>query len=94
MPTQGEGAIGSLDYTSEERKALAKRSLTYTCPTCKIDNAIVLPMLTDRSNQERAEAKELAAQIQFKVTFFYSILVSLIRLCEKFLVVKRKKKKV
>lgn len=78
MPTQGEGAIGSLDYTSEERKALAKRSLTYTCPTCKIDNAIVLPMLTDRSNQERAEAKELAAQIQFKVIFK----VSLIYWCE------------
>lgn len=67
MPTQGEGAIGSLDYSSEERKSLAKRSLAYTCPTCKIDNATVLPMLTDRSNQERAEAKELAAQIQFKV---------------------------
>ena len=25
MPTQGEGAIGSLDYTSEERKILAKK---------------------------------------------------------------------
>lgn len=25
MPTKGEGAIGSLDYTPEERKALAKK---------------------------------------------------------------------
>jgi ubiquitin-conjugating enzyme E2 J1 len=25
MPTQGEGAIGSLDYTAEERKVLAKK---------------------------------------------------------------------
>ena len=69
MPTQGEGAIGSLDYSSDERKILAKRSLSFTCPTCKIDNATVLPMLTEKSSQEREEAKELAAQIQFKVSF-------------------------
>lgn len=25
MPTKGEGAIGSLDYTPEERRALAKK---------------------------------------------------------------------
>lgn len=67
MPTQGEGAIGSLDYTSEERKTLAKRSLTYSCSTCKIENSTVLPMLTDKSSSECAEAKELASQIQFKV---------------------------
>ncbi len=27
MPTHGNGAIGSLDYTPEERKLLAKRSV-------------------------------------------------------------------
>jgi ubiquitin-conjugating enzyme E2 J1 len=69
MPTQGEGAIGSLDYSSDERKVLAKRSITFTCSTCKIDSSVVLPALTDKSNQECAEAKELAAQIQFKVLF-------------------------
>lgn len=67
MPTQGEGAIGSLDYTSEERKQLAKRSLSFTCQTCKIENVRILPVLTEKSNQECAEAKELASQIQFKV---------------------------
>jgi len=31
MPSEGGGAIGSLDYTPEERKLLAKRSvLSYT----------------------------------------------------------------
>ncbi|CAG13478.1 unnamed protein product, partial [Tetraodon nigroviridis] len=34
MPTKGEGAIGSLDYTPEERKALAKRSQDFTCEAC------------------------------------------------------------
>jgi ubiquitin-conjugating enzyme E2 J1 len=67
MPTLGEGAIGSLDYTSEERKQLAKKSLTYCCTTCQIDNSSVLPVLTEKSDLERAEAKELASQIDFKV---------------------------
>lgn len=34
MPTHGNGAIGSLDYTADERKALAKKSLDWKCPQC------------------------------------------------------------
>ena len=67
MPTLGEGAIGSLDYTKEERRTLAKKSLAYHCPTCKIESSSILPMLTEKSQQESAEAKELASQIEFKV---------------------------
>ena len=66
MPTLGEGAIGSLDYTSEERKILAKKSLSYTCTVCKIDNSTVLPVLTEKSQEISAEAKNLASQIEFK----------------------------
>lgn len=66
MPTMGEGAIGSLDYTSDERKALAKKSGSYNCPVCKVQNVDILPELTEKSNEECAEAKELASQIQFK----------------------------
>jgi hypothetical protein len=68
MPTLGEGAIGSLDYTKEERRTLAKKSLAYHCPTCKIESSSILPMLTEKSQQESAEAKELASQIEFKVS--------------------------
>ena len=32
MPSEGGGAIGSLDYTAEERKILAKRSLHFITP--------------------------------------------------------------
>ena len=67
MPTLGEGAIGSLDYTAEERKSLAKKSLNFFCSTCKTDNARILPVLTEKSQQESAEAKQLASHIQFKV---------------------------
>lgn len=66
MPTLGEGAIGSLDYTSEERKILAKKSLSYSCSVCKIDNSTVLPILTEKSQEISAEAKNLATQIEFK----------------------------
>ncbi len=34
LPTKGDGAIGALDWTSEERKRLAKKSVNYTCPVC------------------------------------------------------------
>ena len=34
MPTKGEGAIGALDYSIEERKTLAKKSRLYSCPSC------------------------------------------------------------
>lgn len=34
LPTDGDGAIGALNYTSDERKKLAKRSLNFACPCC------------------------------------------------------------
>lgn len=34
MPTSGEGAIGALDFSTSERKRLAKVSVDYTCDTC------------------------------------------------------------
>ena len=43
MPTKGEGAIGALDYTTEERQELAKKSRAWKCPKCGSCNATVLP---------------------------------------------------
>lgn len=34
MPTPAAGTIGSLDYTPEERKVLAKKSRNWQCDTC------------------------------------------------------------
>ncbi|XP_047994119.1 ubiquitin-conjugating enzyme E2 J1-like [Leguminivora glycinivorella] len=34
MPTPAEGTIGSLDYTPAERKILAKKSSSWSCPQC------------------------------------------------------------
>ncbi|CAI5746420.1 unnamed protein product [Peronospora destructor] len=34
MPTKGEGAIGALDFSADERKRLAKLSTNYKCEIC------------------------------------------------------------
>ncbi|NWZ19973.1 UB2J1 enzyme, partial [Asarcornis scutulata] len=69
MPTKGEGAIGSLDYTPEERRALAKKSQDFCCEMCGTSMKTALLPLTSGSGSSQAdkEAKELARQISFKV---------------------------
>ncbi|XP_006007150.1 ubiquitin-conjugating enzyme E2 J1 isoform X2 [Latimeria chalumnae] len=68
MPTKGEGAIGSLDYTPEERKALAKRSQEFCCEGCGACMKTALHPLTagGSSSQADKEAQQLAKQISFK----------------------------
>jgi ubiquitin-conjugating enzyme E2 J1 len=65
METPGEGALGSLDYTPEERKILAKKSLSYVCPKCGIANNEILLTLSEKSVEVQKEAKELGNQINF-----------------------------
>ncbi|MBN3306051.1 UB2J1 enzyme, partial [Amia calva] len=69
MPTKGEGAIGSLDYTPEERKALAKKSQDFCCEACgcTMRTALLPPTSNSNPSQEDKEAKELARQISFKL---------------------------
>ncbi|CAL8394401.1 unnamed protein product [Gadus morhua 'NCC'] len=68
MPTKGEGAIGSLDYTPEERRSLAKKSQDFRCEACECSmRTALLPPSPDRDPRpEDSEAQELAQQISFK----------------------------
>ncbi|XP_071503999.1 uncharacterized protein [Diadema antillarum] len=66
MPTKGEGAIGSLDYTPDERKVLARKSQEWKCDKCGTPNRSILPAVTAKSASMQREAAELAAKIQFK----------------------------
>jgi len=62
MPTHGNGAIGSLDYTDEERKRLALRSRSFICDIC----GPICDLLLDESSEEdkdSEEIKEYAAQL-------------------------------
>uniref|UniRef100_A0A8B9RI46 Ubiquitin-conjugating enzyme E2 J1 n=1 Tax=Astyanax mexicanus TaxID=7994 RepID=A0A8B9RI46_ASTMX len=69
MPTKGEGAIGSLDYTPEERRALAKKSLDFCCEMCGCCMRSALLALSPNSDRQPADqqAQQLAQQISFKV---------------------------
>lgn len=64
MPTKAEGAIGSLEYTSEERKTLARRSLSYCCPVCGLVKNLLLDQKPDASPSSTVDKdRELAKQI-------------------------------
>jgi ubiquitin-conjugating enzyme E2 J1 len=43
MPTRGDGAIASLDWSPDERKKLARESLKYSCAKCGTHNFTALP---------------------------------------------------
>ncbi|NWH75472.1 UB2J1 enzyme, partial [Piaya cayana] len=76
MPTKGEGAIGSLDYTPEERRALAKKSQDFCCEMCGASmKTALLPLKSGSvSRQAHKEAKELARKISFKVKSLFKLL--------------------
>lgn len=65
MPTHGNGAIGSLDYTPEERKLLARKSQDWRCPQCGPIKDLVMP-ITELSKELTKEAKELGQQISMQ----------------------------
>ena len=70
MPTQGRGALGSLDYEPEERRQLAIKSQSWSCPTCgPIRDLLRQPSahcVTDEERAEDEQQKQLAKQICFK----------------------------
>lgn len=68
MPTKGEGAIGSLDYTPEERRALAKKSQDFCCEGCGSCMRSALLALSPDSDLRPVDpqAHRLAQQISFK----------------------------
>ena len=67
MPSKGEGAIGALDYTSEERKILAKKSRLYSCPSCGKISELLSTNCGHVLGEDKTDAKdrELAKQILF-----------------------------
>lgn len=66
MPSKGGGAIGALDYTSDERKILARKSMKWTCNVCGSCNADLLKEYSKNKLEANEEDMELASQISFK----------------------------
>merc|ERR1712176_1130941 len=62
MPTHGNGAIGSLDYTDKEREILAERSLNFVCEQCGRTADLLLP--EDESESEvKSEIDKYAKEV-------------------------------
>ena len=51
LPTKGEGAVGALDFSKEERKKLAIESQNFKCPLC----GPIKPLIPETSSEGAAE---------------------------------------
>ncbi|OQS02930.1 ubiquitin-conjugating enzyme E2 [Thraustotheca clavata] len=59
MPTKGEGAIGALDFTAEERKKLAQESVHWTCPQC----GEIKGLIPEETKHDKPVESKYASQI-------------------------------
>jgi ubiquitin-conjugating enzyme E2 J1 len=81
MPSPGQGTIGSLDYTPEERRGLAKRSDQFRCERCgetrlllkaekkqEEDDVAADEADAGEAAKTRDEAREIIKSLVFKVS--------------------------
>lgn len=62
MPTPGKGTIGSLDYTPEERKILARKSRSWKCQKC----GLISNLLGHNTKTVSAAESQLIKSVVFK----------------------------
>ncbi|XP_014262565.1 ubiquitin-conjugating enzyme E2 J1-like [Cimex lectularius] len=62
MPTAHKGAIGSLDYTPEERRALAKKTRKWECPQC----GLIINLLGGNVPSITSDESQLIKSVMFK----------------------------
>jgi hypothetical protein len=69
MPTDGDGAIGALDYTEQERRDLAKKSINWVCDRCGSANRTALPETTpeEKSLFQENQMKEPMVRFSHEV---------------------------
>jgi len=69
MPSPGQGTIGSLDYSPEERRALASRSRDWESPVPglgKLAGLLLPPGTSTATDQERSEAEQIINSVSLK----------------------------
>ncbi|XP_065211820.1 ubiquitin-conjugating enzyme E2 J1-like [Planococcus citri] len=59
LPTPGNGTVGALDYSSDERKALAKKSLEWKCPECGKITDLLLNSDNGKDSAVKVDTKEV-----------------------------------
>ena len=73
MPTEGGGAIGSLDAPPQERRRLARSSLEWVCPNCGVPNKDILPVMS-KEKQDKTMSEVADIVMVFKVLYEECIL--------------------
>ncbi|KAI8907043.1 ubiquitin-conjugating enzyme/RWD-like protein [Powellomyces hirtus] len=70
LPTPGDGAIGALDYSVEERRRYAAQSRAWVCaaPGCGRRNADALPDETEAPSERLTPDREIAFTIKAEST--------------------------
>uniref|UniRef100_A0A2P2IBK7 Ubiquitin-conjugating enzyme E2 J1-like n=2 Tax=Hirondellea gigas TaxID=1518452 RepID=A0A2P2IBK7_9CRUS len=63
MPSRGLGNLASLDYSPEERKILARKSVQHVCPQCGPVAELLLPRNASNAAKLNREAKEISEQM-------------------------------
>ena len=69
MPSPGQGTIGSLDYSPEERRALAARSRDWESPVPglgRLSGLLLPPGTSTATDQERSEAEQIINSVSLK----------------------------
>jgi len=66
MPSPAQGTIGSLDYTPEERRTLARRSQSWSCPTCGPTGGLLAPPGEEQNPEQDKEVKDIVEGLQMK----------------------------
>mmetsp|Transcript_11656 Transcript_11656/g.26722 ORF Transcript_11656/g.26722 Transcript_11656/m.26722 type:complete len:340 (-) Transcript_11656:2146-3165(-) len=64
LPTPADGAIGALDWTSEERKKLAKESVKFRCPICCAEGETCADLLPKLEEGGTKKASKFSAEIE------------------------------
>ncbi|KAI8812762.1 ubiquitin-conjugating enzyme/RWD-like protein [Cladochytrium replicatum] len=64
LPTKGEGAIGALDWTDEERAKCAKKSRSWVCSVCGSQNATALPDESERPSETLEVDPEISLTVK------------------------------
>lgn len=64
MPTPGEGTIGSLNYSSEERRKLALSSVHFKCDQCGNPSLLLRASSESQEDQEEERRQNAATQLE------------------------------
>ena len=69
FPTKGEGAVGALDWSKEERQKLVPSSQIFCCNVCKKNNMELIPALKPKRKEDETATTNSSKKKKKKNTY-------------------------